>query len=43
MSKPKMLTIRVSDELLEQIDTWRSQQRPILPRAEAVRLALVRF
>jgi Arc/MetJ-type ribon-helix-helix transcriptional regulator len=43
MEKRKMLSVRVPEELLDQIDTWRANQRPIPPRAEVVRLALEKF
>jgi metal-responsive CopG/Arc/MetJ family transcriptional regulator len=29
--------VRLQDDLLEQLDDWRSQQRPIPSRAEAIR------
>ncbi|MTJ81724.1 MAG: hypothetical protein F8N37_12000 [Telmatospirillum sp.] len=37
MEKNKMFQMRVDDEFLHAIDEWRSQQRPIPPRAEALR------
>jgi metal-responsive CopG/Arc/MetJ family transcriptional regulator len=43
MEKQKMLTIRVSEELLAAVDEWRARQRPIPTRAEAVRIAMEKF
>jgi Arc/MetJ-type ribon-helix-helix transcriptional regulator len=43
MEKTKMLSVRVNERLLEQIDSWRASQRPIPGRAEVVREALEEF
>ena len=43
MQKGKMLTIRLTDELLAKIDTWRATQRPIPTRPEVARIALERL
>lgn len=35
-----MLTVRVTNELLDLMDEWRAVQRPIPTRAEVIRTAL---